>query len=379
VVTLARRELVARAGEAGSVRELFGVASERLRRLVPHDAAVWLATDPATNLPTAPTRAENMERFGGRADCARLWELEFLFEDVNLYRDLARAESPAAGLRLATEDRPARSPRFRDVLRPNGFGDELRAVLRVDGSPWASVTLFRAEGAPPFDERDTTLLAGLSRPLGEAVRDHSRPQVAPAVTGDPGPGLMVFDAAGELMSINDDAYAWLDEVAGDLAGDDGFGVRLPLVVVSTLIRARAIAEERAHGSARARMRSSATGRWLVCHASCLRDAEGRIGSTALVIEPAKASEVAPIITEAYDLSPRERQITQLIARGAGTANIAAGLHLSAHTVRDYVKAIFEKVGVSSRGELVARLFAEHYAPIHLASGEHDAVRRVTSS
>ena len=168
------------------------------------------------------------------------------------------------------------------------------------------------------------------------MRDHSRPQVAPVVTGDPGPGLMVFDAAGELMSINDDASAWLDEVAGDLAGDDGFGVRLPLVVVSTLIRARAIAEERAHGSARARMRSSATGRWLVCHASCLRDAEGRIGSTALAIEPAKASEVAPIITEAYDLSPRERQITQLIARGAGTADIAAGLHLSAHTVRDYV-------------------------------------------
>jgi DNA-binding CsgD family transcriptional regulator len=27
--------------------------------------------------------------------------------------------------------------------------------------------------------------------------------------------------------------------------------------------------------------------------------------------------------------------------------MAARLHLSAHTVRDYVKAVFEKVGVSS--------------------------------
>ena len=36
-----------------------------------------------------------------------------------------------------------------------------------------------------------------------------------------------------------------------------------------------------------------------------------------------------------------------------------------HTIRDYVKAIFDKVGVSSRGELVAKLFAEHYAdPMH---------------
>ena len=30
-----------------------------------------------------------------------------------------------------------------------------------------------------------------------------------------------------------------------------------------------------------------------------------------------------------------------------------------------MKAIFDKVGVSSRGELVAKLFAEHYAPLHL--------------
>lgn len=30
-------------------------------------------------------------------------------------------------------------------------------------------------------------------------------------------------------------------------------------------------------------------------------------------------------------------------------------------MRDYIKAIFEKAGVSSRGELVAKLFAEHYA------------------
>ena len=54
-----------------------------------------------------------------------------------------------------------------------------------------------------------------------------------------------------------------------------------------------------------------------------------------------------------------------IARGGSTAEIAAELFLSPHTVRDYVKTVFEKLGVSSRGELVARLFAEHYSdPVH---------------
>ena len=138
------------------------------------------------------------------------------------------------------------------------------------------------------------------------------------------------------------------------------------------MRARAIAEERDHGVARARLRAGGAGRWLVCHASCLRDADGEIGNTALVIEPAKAAEIAPIIVQAYELSPREQEITELISQGFGTAEIAGRLHLSAHTVRDYVKAIFEKVGVSSRGELVAKLFAEHYAPIHMHAEGYDA-------
>jgi DNA-binding CsgD family transcriptional regulator len=92
----------------------------------------------------------------------------------------------------------------------------------------------------------------------------------------------------------------------------------------------------------------------------LFDPEGEPGSVAVVIEPAHGEEIAPIIVEAYALSPREQEVTRLIARGAGTAEIAATLFVSPHTVRDYVKAVFEKVGVSSRGELTAKLFAEHY-------------------
>ena len=55
-----RDELIERASAADDVRDLFASASERLRRLVPYDSSVWLATDPATNLPTTPVRAENM-------------------------------------------------------------------------------------------------------------------------------------------------------------------------------------------------------------------------------------------------------------------------------------------------------------------------------
>ncbi|MEU7832590.1 helix-turn-helix transcriptional regulator [Nonomuraea sp. NPDC049129] len=71
----------------------------------------------------------------------------------------------------------------------------------------------------------------------------------------------------------------------------------------------------------------------------------------------------PIIVEAYSLTPREREVTECVARGLSTSEIATQFHLSPHTVRDYPKAIFAKVNVSSRSELVAKLFGEHYGPL----------------
>jgi DNA-binding CsgD family transcriptional regulator len=370
-----REHAITSLGRPDSVRGVFAAASERLHRFVPFDAAVWMATDPATSLPTAPTRSENLTLQGGADACLAQWEREFLIEDVNLFGELARRRTPAGGLRLATRERPARSARYRNLLRPNGFDDELRAVLRTEGAAWAAVSLFRERGRPPFDAAEIDLVGRVSAPLAEAVREHALPDGEPAGdTGVPGPGLMVFAPDGELLSYNDHALAWL-ELLPDVGGEaePRGGVRLPMVVLSTLMCARAVAERRERRVARARLRARGSGRWLVCHASCLRDGEGRIGDTALVIEAAQAAEIAPIVVQAYDLSPRERQITELIAQGAGTAAIAARLHLSTHTVRDYVKAVFEKVGVSSRGELVARLFAEHYAPLHLDPGGFDHV------
>jgi DNA-binding CsgD family transcriptional regulator len=366
-----RDEVVDAAVHAESVQELFARASDRLRRLVPYDASVWMATDPATLLPTAPARSENLAHVcrGDVDSVLRVWELEFQVVDVNLYRDLARADAPAAGLRLTTDDRPARSARYCEYLRPNGFEDELRAVLRADGSAWASVVLFRERGRPPFDAREAELVASLSKPLAEAVREHARPAAPEPQPAGHGPGLIVFSPAGEVLSVNDDARAWLEELPHDTDADDAFAVPLPMVVAATLMRARAIAHEREHGSARARLRSR-SGRWLVCHASCLRDAEGAVADTALVIEPATGSDISPLVIAAYELSAREQEVTHLIARGYSTGEIAGRLHLSVHTVRDYVKAIFEKVGVSSRGELVAKVFAEHYAPVHVNPRGH---------
>ena len=101
-----------------------------------------------------------------------------------------------------------------------------------------------------------------------------------------------------------------------------------------------------------------SGLWLLIHASCLQGAGA--AEVAVVIEPAKASEVAPLIVDAYELTPREVDVTRGLARGLTTNEIAVELHLSRFTIQDHLKSVYEKTGVSSRGELVAKMFADHH-------------------
>jgi DNA-binding NarL/FixJ family response regulator len=55
------------------------------------------------------------------------------------------------------------------------------------------------------------------------------------------------------------------------------------------------------------------------------------------------------------LSPREREVLELLARGAAYKEIAGQLALSLETIRMNVKHIYTKLHVHSRGEAVARL------------------------
>jgi DNA-binding CsgD family transcriptional regulator len=63
---------------------------------------------------------------------------------------------------------------------------------------------------------------------------------------------------------------------------------------------------------------------------------------------------------AYGLTDRERTITALVCQGLSTRRIVAQLHLTADTVQDHLKSVFDKTGVHSRGELVATILARTY-------------------
>jgi DNA-binding CsgD family transcriptional regulator len=75
-----------------------------------------------------------------------------------------------------------------------------------------------------------------------------------------------------------------------------------------------------------------------------------------MLERATVDQVAPLIASANQLSDRETHIALLVLRGLSTTEIAVKLFISAYTVQDHLKSIFEKTGVRSRRGLVTEIF-----------------------
>jgi DNA-binding NarL/FixJ family response regulator len=58
------------------------------------------------------------------------------------------------------------------------------------------------------------------------------------------------------------------------------------------------------------------------------------------------------------LTPREEQVVALVTEGMANREVARELNLSEHTIKKYLFHIFDKLGISSRVELV--LYATHH-------------------
>jgi DNA-binding CsgD family transcriptional regulator len=61
-----------------------------------------------------------------------------------------------------------------------------------------------------------------------------------------------------------------------------------------------------------------------------------------------------------------REVARLVIDGLSTEDIAAALFISMHTVRDHLKMIFAKMGVSRRQDMVATLTGRTPTAAHTA-------------
>jgi DNA-binding CsgD family transcriptional regulator len=290
----------------------------------------------------------------------RFVENEFLEDDVNKFARLARGPQPVSSLEVATRGELERSPRYREILAPLGLGDELRAALRTGGACWGYICLHREATSPAFTAADAAYLAALAPHLAAGLRMALLLGGAPAEPARDEPGVLVLGDDGAVVATTPAAECWLAELGTDeWPPAEG----LPRAVRTVAARARALdGAEPAEPTLmpRARLRTRA-GRWLVVHAARLSGPAAE-GQTAVVLEPARPAELAPLILQAHGLTRREAEVVQQTLRGLSTDEIAAELVVSPLTVQQHLKAVFDKLGVRSRRELAARIFAEHYRP-----------------
>jgi DNA-binding CsgD family transcriptional regulator len=333
--------------DAPGLAEAFTAA---LRRVVPFQSWCWHTMDTATVMLTGAIKPD----FEPEPRFARY---EYSVPDVNKFAFLARRRRSAGILSEATHGLLDSSPRYRDLLRPRGIGHELRSSFVADSGCWAACALYRSPREPDFATSDALFLASLSATVAEGFR---RALLVAAVAGDDsdddGPWLVLLDDADGIESISAAAERWLAGLA-----DVGPGTRghLPAPVHAVAARARAAAEGDADGLARVRA-MTVTGRWVTLHGTRLKGRSSAL--TAVIVEPAQRAEIAPLIAQAYGLTARECEVTELVLQGLATRQISQQLHLSPLTVQDHLKAIFDKTGVRSRRALVSQVFSDHYAP-----------------
>jgi DNA-binding CsgD family transcriptional regulator len=356
------RQEIVRLCHAGLDSRTFRVESvRRLQKAIPVDASFFATADPATLLFTGAVLDDVLA-----SATAQFLENEFMQEDAVKFARLVRRRSPVDSLGAATRGELVLSPRYQEILAPMDLGDELRAALVVGSKCWGFMCLHRERSNPNFTPAEAAFLAKLTPHLAEGLRTALLIGEAQGTSSPPdGPGLLLLGDDLSLAAATPVAEGWLEEVA---KSDWPSSSELPGAVYAVATRLLALE----HGGymppdlmPRTRLRT-ASGRWLVLHASRLRTADTE-GQIAVIFEEARPSEIAPLIVDAYGLTKREGEITRLVLRGLSTSEVSGELHITPNTVRDHFKAIFDKVGVRSRRELVGQVFTQQYQP-RMATG-----------
>jgi DNA-binding CsgD family transcriptional regulator len=336
---------------------------ECLRQAVPAEACCFSVTDPASGL---MTRAF-VEGMGGEKGAHVFFERVYLEEDVNGFHVMSSrwVDRPVALLSEVTGGKLERSLRYREHTRPLGLHYELRGACSVGKERWGGLDLTRERGRSDFDDREVALLRGLTPHLGAALRAATLlSQASPEAQEDGVPGVLVLDHRRWSVShYNATAEYLLGELETLRPGWREGDLPVALTVVAGAVRKALKPEtERDRASVPRLCVKARSGRWLTLQGTLTEARPGHPNEMMIIIEPARSKEVTWIKATAYGLSDREKEVVELVVRGATTKQIAATLYISEYTVQDHLSNIFDKIGVRGRKALVKRLFYDNLYP-----------------
>lgn len=276
-----------------------------------------------------------------------------------------------------TRGRPEEDPLYRDLLRREGYKHMARVSFVSGRYYWGGLCAIRGADTPDFNKHELTFLRALAEPVGAALRRSVEWELAltPVAPDEslPDAGVMLLDAKDRVLFQTDGVKSILEDITGrDLPDVTGrinrTGMSLPLPLQGACARLR-LALKRKQSSINPSVTMKGWSQWWTISATLPELDMSDEVATVLILSRAHPRDTASVLLAAYDLTQREEEIVRLIRLGLSTAAIAHQLIVSQYTVQDHLKNIFAKVGVGSRGELMAILFREESPVGRSLSGE----------
>ncbi|MGW5435565.1 helix-turn-helix transcriptional regulator [Nocardia asteroides] len=338
--------------------EFLVEATDAVRRAVPAVAACVGTHDPATMMLTSARKYGSL--ISDNEHDMLFGVIEYGTEDATSFRSLALSERNAVGLYELLGDDIQRCERMARLMRPHyGFGDESRLLFRDGSGAWGCLALFRGSDDPKFGADEIDYLATLSGSFARGVRAGVLTRLADVAdlgAETAGPAVVIVDANDEVVQVSLGAEERFAQLRSTVHSGDPRSL-----VISLVSAARRMLGTPGAQMPRARVRTP-SGVWLVLYASPLAGPNGARGDVVVTIEEARPPEIVTLVVAAFGLTPREHDVTRFVLQGVETKEIATALHVSAYTVQDHLKSIFEKAGVRSRRELIARVYFDQYVP-----------------
>lgn len=329
-------------------------AAAALSTVVPFVAGCFSTLDPATAMVAGTVK---LDALAGRNDADVAWaRIEYGGDDPTAMRRLVSTGRVSVGMDLETRGEIERSPRMAQLLLPEfDFHDEARVVCCDRAGAWGALSVFRGVDDAPFGREEVAILASLAPAITRGIRTGLLARTAAlARAATEGPAVVIVDAHDRIVQASPASETLLRRLAAVPGAAD------PMTSVQVLISAaRRLAAGDVATVPRVRART-ADGAWMLLHAAPLSGLGERAGDVVVTIEEARPQDVTDLVAAAFGLTAREQQVVSMVLRGVDTRGIAAVLHLSPYTVQDHLKSIFDKAGVASRRELVARVYFDQY-------------------
>lgn len=323
-----------------------------LRKVISFDYSCFTMVDPSTLLSTGAISDDLVEEMH-----SRIFENEYLNNDFNQFEQLVISKETVAILSEATEGLLHRSERYRMILQPSGFRDEMRVVFISEGQCWGFLILFRRDHQPLFKSNDRILLSSITPIVGKYLRK-LRLELPEKKTNplNQETGILILSSSLYPLSYNSTAQKWLSTLRNCENIDDTI---LPRPIRAVCSRALENATSQSEKASIARVSLSIPNQpYLTIQASCL-DSLDQSTQIAVSFEHASPTEVMGLLSDTYELSNREKDVLYYITKGFSTKEIASSLCISTYTVQDHLKSIFHKTDVKSRRELIWKMFTQH--------------------